>query len=338
MTSKERMQAVFDGRQPDRVPIFPKISHATCRAIEGMTMKEYMENPESMAKAIMTAAKKYQWDAVGVMTDIGNEGMAIGSKYVRPLESPSMLVEYYLKELDDYEKVTVTNPWDTEPTKTIMRALQIIKREMGDQLYITAWCNAPLNVASQLLPLEEVLVGMVLEPETLHKLLERCLAYTMNYAKNLAETGLDAISFGHATASNTVISAQQYANFALPYEKRLIEAIHGSGVKAITHICGNIYGIIDKINTNGTDMIDFDHQCDVMELRKYTDKILRGNVDPTLLAEGTPEEVYEAAAAVVKAGKTGGKFILGSGCEITATTSEENLKAFVQAGRDFGKY
>lgn len=49
-------------------------------------MRDYMTDPENMAKAIIAAAEKYQWDAVGITTDIANEGMAIGSKYIRPEE------------------------------------------------------------------------------------------------------------------------------------------------------------------------------------------------------------------------------------------------------------
>lgn len=336
MLSRERMEKVLEGKQPDYIPIFPKISHATCRAVEGMTMRDYMTDPGNMAKAIIAAAEKYQWDAVGITTDIANEGMAIGSKYIRPEEETSKLTEYYLEELDEYERVKVTNPWETEPTKTILRASEIVKKEIGDRIYVTAWCNAPLNVASQLIPMEELLVGMLTDPETLHELLERCLAYTVNYIKYLAETGVDAISFGHAMASNTVISAQNYEEFALPYETRLVSAIHDNGVKAITHICGDIHGIADRIARNGSDIIDFDHLCDVTELKKQTGKVLRGNIDPSLLANGTAQEVYNQTAKVVQEGKKGGNFILGSGCEVTATTPPENLKAFVQAGRDFG--
>ena len=166
---------------------------------------------------------------------------------------------------------------------------------------------------------------------------DRCLAYTVNYVKYLAETGVDAISFGHAMASNTVISAQNYQDFALPYETRLVSAIHENGVRAITHICGDIHGIVELITRNGSDIIDFDHLCDVSRLKTQTDRVLRGNIDPSLLANGTPQEVYDQTAKVVQEGKKGGNFILGSGCEVTATTPPENLKAFVQAGRDFGK-
>ena len=337
MLPRERIEAVLSDEKPDYIPIFPKISHATCRAVKGMKMCEYMSNPENMAKAIITAAETYQWDGVGITTDIGNESMAIGSQYIRPEEETSKLVKYFLDDLEDYEKVVVSNPWDREPTKTILRACEIVKREIGDHIYITAWCNAPLNVASQLIPMEEILIAMLTDPETLHELLERCLKYTMNYVKYLARTGVDAIIFGHAMASNSVISPQNYVDFALPYETRLVEAIHNNGVKAMTHICGNIEGIIEHIDKNGSDFIDFDHLCDVTKLKRQTKKVLRGNIDPSYLANSTPEEVYERTAEIVQKGRKGGRFILGSGCEITATTPPENLKAFVKAGRDFGK-
>lgn len=338
MNSRERMKVVMEGKIPDRVPIFPKISHAACRTVEGMTVAEYMTNPENMAKAIITAAEKYGWDAVGITTDIANEGMALGSKYVRPVNETSKLVEYFLKDLEEYEKVTVTNPWDTEPTKTILRATELVKKEIGDQIYVTTWCNAPLNVASQLIAMEELLVGMLTEPDILHELLERCLNYTVNYVKYIAQAGADAISFGHAMASNTVISPKNYEEFALPYERRLVDAIHKTGAKAITHICGSILKTIDKINENGSDVIDFDHICDVRELKQKTNKVIRGNIDPALLVRATPQEVYDEVRKVVTEGKKGGHFILGSGCEITMVALPENLKAFMQAGRDFGTY
>lgn len=338
MLPRERIEAVLSDRQPDYIPIFPKISHAACRAVKGMKMSEYMSDPEKMAKAIITAAETYQWDGVGITTDIGNESMAIGSRYIRPEEETSKLVKYFLDNLEDYEKVVVSNPWDREPTKTILRASEIVKHEIGDRIYITSWCNAPLNVASQLIPMEELLIAMLTDPDVLHELLERCLQYTMNYVRYLSRTGVDAIIFGHAMASNTVISPQCYCEFALPYETRLVEAIHKNGVKAMTHICGNIEGIIEEINKNGSDFIDFDHLCDVSKLKEKTQKVLRGNIDPTYLANSTPQEVYARTGQIVQEGKKGGRFILGSGCEITATTPPENLKAFVKAGRDFGRY
>lgn len=338
MNSKQRMQALTDGKQPDMVPIFPKISFATIKSVPGMNFHDYTTNPEHMANAIISSARKYGYDAVGITTDIANEGMALGSIYERPADRPSKMVRYLLDTIDDYEKVVMADPMSKEPTRTIIRATELVKKEIGDEFYITSWCNGPLNVASQLIPLEEVLIGMIDDPDTLHELLERCLQFSMRYAKMLVEAGADAVSFGHAMASCTVISRDRYREFALPYETRLVQAIHEAGGKAITHICGNIEPIITDVDTNGSDIIDFDHLCDPVKILQSSTKIIRGNLDPVLFSNGTPEELYEETSRVVELCKGSGRFILGSGCEITENASEENIRAFVRAGRDHGKY
>ena len=161
MNSKQRMQALTDGKQPDMVPIFPKISFATIKSVPGMNFHDYTTSPEHMANAIISSARKYGYDAVGITTDIANEGMALGSIYERPADRPSKMVRYLLDTIDDYEKVVMTDPMSKEPTKTIIRATELVKKEIGDEIYITSWCNGPLNVASQLVPLEEVLIGMI---------------------------------------------------------------------------------------------------------------------------------------------------------------------------------
>lgn len=338
MNSKERIQALLDGRKPDMVPVFPKISFATINAVPGMNFHDYTTDPEQMANAIVSSAVKFGYDAVGITTDIANEGMALGSEYERPVDRPSKMVRYLMDSIDDYEKVIMADPMEREPTRTIIRATELVKKEIGDQIYITSWCNGPLNVASQLVPLEEVLIGMIDDPDTLHRLLERCLEFSMKYAKMLVLAGADAVSFGHAMASCTVISRDRYREFALPYETRLVQAIHEAGGKAITHICGNIQPIISDVDTNGSDMIDFDHLCDPAAILQSSTKIIRGNLDPVLFSNGTPEEVYRETARVVELCKDSRRFILGSGCEITESASDENIRAFVRAGRDYGKY
>ena len=135
-----------------------------------------------------------------------------------------------------------------------------------------------------------------------------------------------------------MISRKQYEEFALPYEKELISAIHQAGATAITHICGNTEPIIDLIAQTGCDIIDFDHVCQIEALReKAPNAIFRGNIDPALLALGTEDDVYEAVKALIAADGRSGRLILGSGCEVALNTPIENLHAFVRAGREFGK-
>jgi MtaA/CmuA family methyltransferase len=332
------MNAVLSGKALDYVPIFPKISFACANAVPGMNIAGYMGNPDNMACAIITACKKYGWDAVGITTDIANEGMALGSLYERPPDATSKLVKYLLDEVSEYDKVIMPDPLAVEPMKTIIKAVEICRKEIGDEIYITVWCNAPLNVASQLVRMDKLLIELMDDPETVHLLLDRCCLVTEKYAEYLVKAGADAVSFGHAMASNTVISGEQYKEFALPYEKRIVNAIHKAGAKAITHICGKIEGTVGFISENGSDIIDFDHQNSFTQLKESCPQILRGNIDPVIFSIGSSQQVYEKTKELVNEAKGSNRLILGSGCEITQNTQPENLFAFVKAGRDYGKY
>lgn len=65
---------------------------------------------------------------------------------------------------------------------------------------------------------------------------------------------------------------------------------------------------------------------------------MRGNIDPALLKNGSADVVYNAVKSIVEQGKESKRFILGVGCEVDIDTPEENMRAFVRAGRDFGSY
>lgn len=338
MNSRKRILAVLEGKKPDMTPIFPKIAFANVIACEGMTVKQYMTDPCCMAKACIEAYKKFGWDGVSLHTDISSEGKALGSIYEQPENSPPILKKYLLEDLEHLEKVSIPDPNTTESMKTVVEAVRLVKKEIGDEAYILAWTNGPLNVAGQIYNLDELLVSLIEEPDKVHQLLEICTNVAITYARALIEAGADMIAYGHATASSNVISKNCYLEFALPYEKRLVRAIHEKRAKALTHICGNIENIIDVIAQNGSDVVDFDYVCNIDRLRmKVPEKIYRGNINPALFAMGTHKEIEDAVRKLLAQEGTEEKFFLGSGCEINLNTPVENIQAFVEAGRKYGK-
>ena len=266
MNSRERILAVLEGKKPDTTPIFPKIAFANVIACEGMTVKQYMTDPSCMAKACIGAYRRFGWDGVSLHTDISSEGKALGSVYEQPENSPPVLKKYLLEDLEHLEKVKVPDPYTTESMKTVVEAVRLVKQEIGDEAYILAWTNGPLNVAGQIYNLDELLASLIEEPEEVHRLLDLCTDVACAYASALISAGADMIAYGHATASSSVISKNCYLEFALPYEKRLVETIHRQGAKALTHICGDIENIVDSISENGSDVVDFDHVCDIDRL------------------------------------------------------------------------
>ena len=340
MNPKQRVEAQLRGEKPDYVPIVPKIAFANVIACPEMTVRDYMTSGANMAEACIAAYRMFGWDGVSLQTDIGNEGKAMGSVYRQPENTPSQLVKPLLEsvEPEELEKVHMPDICRTEPFSIVLDAVKRVVAEIGGEAYVISWTNGPLNVASQLLGINELLPALIESPDEVLTLLEKCTDVACAYAQELVKAGAQAIAFGHATASTNLISPKDNRTFALPFEKRLVDAIHEAGAVAITHICGNILPIIEDICQNGSEVIDFDHVCELEKLmERAPDRIFRGNIDPALLALGTPEAIREQVEKLLHTEGAAGRLLLGSGCEINTNTPVANLHAFVQAGRQYGR-
>lgn len=334
MTGKERVYAVLNKQPADKIPIFPKLAFTTAK-FSGHTVSEYMQDPVVLAECAVAAADRFGWDAVPLHTDISLDGMALGSEYTLGEDSPYVLKKYLMDSIEDIDRVKVRNPWDCPGYSTLLKATEHAVKIAGDRLFIQSWCNGPMNVASQLYNLQDLLVDTICEPEAVHELLELCTQAAAWHARELIKAGADAVAFGHATVSSNVVSRQTYIEFGLPYEKRIVDAIHEEGGIAITHICGRIEPIVDKIYENGSDIIDFDSTNDIRVLIEKTngERVFRGNISPALFSNGRPEEVEQAVRDLLERDAGSGRLLVGSGCEINQNVTAENLAAFVRGAR-----
>ncbi len=84
-------------------------------------------------------------------------------------------------------------------------------------------------------------------------------------------------------------------------------------------------------------------QGDVRDLgvakRQYAGRIaLKGNVNPLgALLRGTPKDVEEEVRTCILAAASGGVYVMGTADSTVIGTPFENILAFVQAGRRYGR-
>jgi uroporphyrinogen decarboxylase len=88
-------------------------------------------------------------------------------------------------------------------------------------------------------------------------------------------------------------------------------------------------------------MMTIAHQEDLtVAVKRFGDKnIILGNVEPALILEGSPDQVYEACRKAIEIGKKSKRgFALNSGCEISPETPPFNVWVMRKAIDDFGWY
>jgi uroporphyrinogen decarboxylase len=89
MTPKERLTAIREGKQVDRLSLNAFIGeHAAW--IQGLSVSEYHHSPEKMAKAQIDAYRKYGTDGISVGVGLTGIAEALGSRIGYPDDKRQM--------------------------------------------------------------------------------------------------------------------------------------------------------------------------------------------------------------------------------------------------------
>jgi uroporphyrinogen decarboxylase len=242
--------------------------------------------------------------------------------------------------VQDYEtdlpKLKLFDPYTNDRMKTILEGTRRLKKRFDGEVPVILNVRAPFTHANLMRGPENVFRDIFNEKENFHELLEIALTGCIIYAVAAISAGADIILVGDAMSSGDMISRQQYDEFCCSYTKRLIRMISRSGIRTILHTCGNTEDRLDLMASTGANCLSLDEAVDLEKARKILgpDCCLMGNLNTTLLAMGSPEEVEEATKeAIDKAGRDGHLFISG-GCLIQ-NCEAENMRAMIKTAREY---
>jgi MtaA/CmuA family methyltransferase len=211
-----------------------------------------------------------------------------------------------------------------------------LREQVGDEVPIMGWVEGALAEAAVLRGVGTLMTDVYDRPNFVKDLLDVCVEVEIAFARAQIEAGADIVGLGDAVASQ--ISPVMYREYALPYERRIVRAIHEMGGLARLHICGDTTQILEDMVVTEADIIDIDWMVDMATACRAFGggPSVCGNFDPVqVMLEGTPEDVYEATRQCMAAG--GDRSISAAGCEIPRATPHENLRAQRQALEDVQK-
>jgi len=142
-------------------------------------------------------------------------------------------------------------------------------------------------------------------------------------------------------SNGAILGPKEFGRFSGNYVHHIMESYKYSNVETIYHVCGNTMHLINEMTSIGVSGISLDSPetgVDMVKAAKMVpgNIVLIGNVNPTkILADGTVEEVKEATTELLENMRPYPNFILSTGCDLPPETPLENIKAFVEIGRNF---
>ncbi len=332
MNGYERIFAIIDGRPVDSLPLMP-ITMMFAADQMGVPYGQYARDFQTLVDAQLRTAERFDFDYVSCISDPAREAADCGARIQYFDDQPPAIDETRALLI---EKTSLAGLKSPDPLGGRMgdrvRAAARFREKVGGQLAIEGWIEGPCAEAADLRGINNLMLDFYDAPAFVRDLFEFVLETAIGFARAQVDAGVDLIGVGDAAAS--LVGPQIYDEFVWPYEKRLVEALHGMGTKVRLHICGNIGRILEPVGRLGCDIVDLDFMVPVAHAREAMgpDQVLLGNINPVaVLRNGTPEMVTAALAQSHR--EAGPRYIVSAGCEVPRDTPLPNLLAM----RDYAR-
>ena len=339
MNGYERIVAALSGMRPDKVPVM--LHNFMMAAGEyGVTMEQYRNNPKVIAETFIAAVDKYQYDGILVDIDTVTLAGAVGVPIDFPVNSPA---RSHFGNVEYLEDVIRLKPVSVENYKYIqiwLEAVRLLKDYYKNELYVRGNCDqSPFSLASMMRGAQNWMLDLMTgTDEQLGMLLEYCTDVSSQFIHLMAQTGCDMVSNGDSPAGPEMISPEMYLKYAMPYEKKIVEAAHSAGVAYALHICGNTDVILEHMLLTGADAFELDYKTDIEKIYNtfHNNTTFIGNIDPSgVLYQGTPDLVRIKTEELLTVYRDSPRLIVNAGCAIPEGTPPENLKMMIETVRTF---
>ncbi|MBN1477812.1 uroporphyrinogen decarboxylase [Candidatus Sumerlaeota bacterium] len=332
LSRRERFLRAVRGKAVDRPPVWmmrqagrylPEY-HTVRARHDFLTM---CRTPEAAAEVSIQPLEILGVDAVIVFNDIliPLEAMGLpvtfterGPELPQPISGATGLDRFHVAEFDSDEPVAQT--------------LRLIRGRIGPEVALLGFAGAPLTMACYAVEgkmtrnLEVVKALRHREPRTLQAALERITETVIHYLRLQIEAGADLVQIFDTWAGS--FSVADCREFALPYQRRVIEAIRPLGVPISLYVKGSA-PMLELMAESGADVLSVDWTLPLGEVRRRvgSDLTLQGNLDSTTLLS-TPEAVRRETRAMLE--ELGGeRHIANLGHGILPSTPVECAQAFV---------
>lgn len=325
MNCKERFYARIRGEKVDRIPNL-NIVMGFAAKLSGYTYKEYCTDYRKLVEADLKATQMFGMDILSVVSDPMREVELFGGETILPEDDVPYEKTPFVAEYGDLSKLKV-NPIESAPRALDrVKAVELFKKEAGDEYPICGWVEGPVAESSDLRGINKLMEDLLLEPEFVCDMMEICVQNGLEFAKAQVEAGADVIGVGDAAAS--LIGPKIYKDLAFEYQKRLLKGIKDMGALTKLHICGNTTELVELIPAQYVDIFDIDWMVDYKKtVKRIGDKTsVNGNFDPvSVLLQGDTKLVESETKRCVM--DSNDFSMVSAGCEVPKFTPHENMKA-----------
>lgn len=373
MTSRERILAAVEHREPDRIPI--DVGGCSTTTLIGdayerlkvslgvNTPTRYMKSKSRSVFVDDTIAERLHSDTCAIMVggaddwqdiffedgSFQDEFQVIWKKaeggHYNPRGYP--LAEATLDDLDKFPWPDPLNPGRTRGLREQARRLH----DQTDRAVVLTLPSGFVHLSTYMRGYEEFLIDFHWNEKFLESLLDNTSDFfyqLINAVIDEVEPYVDVIMYGDDVAfqNGPMIDFNRYRRLIKSRHKKLFDLIKSkSRAKILYHCCGSVRTLIDDFIEMGADAINpvqvSAARMDTAELKaEFGDQVcFWGGIDTQhVLPTGAPEDVRAEVTKRIQDLGSGGGYVLASVHNIQEDVPVENILAMVDTAYEFGQY
>jgi len=360
MNRKERLEAVFNMKEPDVMPVFPRVMAQAIYdmgwSIPDISTQTEMD-ADKVAEAFITNIKKYDYDlCFGTYMDHGFGVPSLGGTLdIRERFGSSVSVKIpAIQKKEDWREVKKKLPLDPlrhDRMPDALKALRILCDELGDDYPISAAGYSGVVAASHLFRgVGNILEDCTEDPDWVDEMCQAATDFNIDWARAQYEAGCNSVMYLGDSFGTELISPGMAERFILPYVAQVVDVVKKEfGQKTFMHIHGNMkrpksYAFMEKlVREAGITGIHLDEKHDANWIRENVVEklgapgalVVHG---PDFIASGPVEKIEAVVKETVEVGGPGGGVLMGPSCQVLPSTPGLHFKAWVGATHKYGRY
>ena len=365
MTSEERLMAAIRLEKPDRVPIAINLDTAPAARLLGLNSWEVVSRGfDPQLDAVLQVFDDYGgWDGVGGLlppelfpvsgmrakppSEGSPENQVLEGEVWTP-EEYDLLVEIgwerFVNEqlvfrVSDMTKAEEIAELGSEWMVFLARFVEEVKKR-GAHPYGIMPNVHPFFWMSLTRSMVKFTEDLYYRPDEVERALKAIVPEWTRFAIELSK-GMNSkiFFFAEERAGCFFYPLKIFERFWWPYTLEIVDALWSEGIVSLFHLdqCWDQNIPYFKQLPRGSAIIDLDGCTDIFKAKEALGGHLciGGDVHPSLLCLGKPEEVETYCKRLIdEVGRDGG-LILGVGCSVPYEAKPENLRAFLETGKNY---
>ena len=351
-TKRQRIEAVFSGEQPDRVPIYDILVNdaavelysgekldveggykTVCKAISNcLDMTRDIFGPNTVSDGVDRRGNRWhkeRWTHWWVSRYFDNDR--------------DKLIEYIKNDID----VLRASKYDKGSISAHRNRCSEVQHLIGDTVDIFVCVNIAVNYAFNVIGMMNFCEIMYDEPDLVDVWLKAASDAEYRRIEALADRRDCPVSLIYADVahkSNLIFPFAYLEKYLIPDVAAVCDLLHSKGMKVIFHSDGNIMKILPQLKKAGVDglnPLEIMAGMDIKAIRETYGRgfIICGGMDvSSLMPFGTKDEVIHATKNLLRLAGPDYGLCIGSSTELGDDIPIENIKAMFETVWEYGRY